>query len=139
MNYEHFEHQADIGIRGFGKTPEEAFANGAKAMFDIMCNLSKVKKIRKVDVECNSHELDELFVEFLNELISLSEIEEVMFCEFQLKITKGDRYYLKGTAFGDTTDVENHQLKTQAKAATFSNLKVFNDGKKWTAQCIIDV
>ena len=29
--YETFEHQADIGIRGFGATMEEAFANAATA------------------------------------------------------------------------------------------------------------
>ena len=31
MDYELLDHEADIGIRGYGNTIEEAFENGAKA------------------------------------------------------------------------------------------------------------
>ncbi len=41
--YEQFEHKADVGVRGYGKTIEEAFENGAKAMFSIMVNIAKIE------------------------------------------------------------------------------------------------
>ncbi|MCK4436526.1 archease, partial [bacterium] len=34
--YETFDHTADLGIRVFGKTREELFANAGYAMFDIL-------------------------------------------------------------------------------------------------------
>ena len=36
MPYKHLEHEADVGVLGIGKTIEEAFEEGAKAMFDVM-------------------------------------------------------------------------------------------------------
>ena len=41
-----FEHKADIGIIGYGTSLEEAFAEGAKAMFEVMVDIKKVKKTK---------------------------------------------------------------------------------------------
>ena len=57
--YETFEHEADIGIRGFGETMEEAFAHAAMALYSVMVNLARVdQQVRKeVIVEAADREL----------------------------------------------------------------------------------
>jgi len=139
MKFEHFEHEADIGIRGFGETVEVAFENCALAMFEITHNPKRVDNKKSIHIECDSEKQDELLVEFLNELLSLSEIEDMTFKEVKVKIRQEGKYHLTGRAYGEERNIPKHQFKTEVKAATFSNLKVAEEKKKWIAQCIVDV
>ncbi|MBI5756822.1 MAG: archease [Nitrospirae bacterium] len=134
--YETFEHRADVGIRGYGKTMEEAFENGAKAMFSVMADIDEVKPIDREDVSCNAPDTDMLFVEWLNSLLSLSHLTGKLFCNFKVKI--GDNR-MTGSAWGERLDSERHHVMTEVKAATYSMLKVSREDDVYVAQCIVDV
>ena len=139
--YENFEHKADIGVRGKGRKVEEAFQEAAKAMFSIECNLKKVKKVKKVKIKCDAQNIEELFVEWLNQLLAQSSIHEMMFSDFKVKINenkKERKFKLAGEASGEKIS-ERQELKTEIKAATYSQLKVFKDKNRWICQCIVDV
>ena len=41
--WEHFEHKADIGVRGFGNTLAEAFEQAAVAMTTVVTDISQVQ------------------------------------------------------------------------------------------------
>lgn len=136
MNYETFEHEADIGVRGFGKTIEQAFENGAKAMFSIMIELDKVEPKTKVEISCDAPDKETLFVEWLNGLLSKADLEDMVFSKFKVKIQENK---LTGFAYGEKLDQEKHKPKLEAKAATYSQLKVYQKEDNWIAQCIVDV
>jgi len=139
VDYETFEHVADVGVRGYGATPEEAFAGGARAMFSVMVELERVEPLTGVEVECSAPEIETLFVEWLNELLFISDSRGMVFSEFELEIRE-DGTALKGRAQGEELVPEKHRPKTEVKAATYSQLKVekTEDGR-WVAQCIVDV
>lgn len=140
MNYEFFEHKADQGIRGYGKTVEEAFENGAMALFEIMCDTSKVEPKKRIKVEASAKDLETLFVEWLNALLAEKDIENILFSKFKVKIKKeGDKYLLSGVAFGEELDEEKHHVKIEAKAATYSGLKSGERNGKKFFQCVVDV
>ncbi len=44
MKFEFFEHTADIGIRAWGDSLEEAFENSALAVFEVITDTSKVQE-----------------------------------------------------------------------------------------------
>jgi len=90
MEYELLEHEADIGIRGYGDTIEEAFENGAKAMFSIMVDLKKVNSQKNVKIKCEAPDIEALFVEWLNELLTKKDIEEAK--------SQGKRWKLIGSS-----------------------------------------
>ena len=46
-HWEHFEHQADIGVRGVGNSMGEAFAQAATAMTAIICDPQGVRSQAK--------------------------------------------------------------------------------------------
>ena len=48
--WEHFEHQADIGVRGVGCTLEDAFAEAATAMTAIICHLPLIRPNKKKEI-----------------------------------------------------------------------------------------
>ncbi len=135
MAYEYFEHIADIGIQGTGNTLEKAFEEAAKAMFEIMIDLSKVNPKNKISFSISADNNEEMFVEFLNELLSLSSLKNLMFSKFKVKIEKNK---LNATAFGEKIS-EKMKLKTEVKAATYSQLKVKKQGNEFVAKTIVDV
>lgn len=139
--YEQFEHKADVGIRGYGKTIEEAFVNGAKAMFSVMVNLKKIEPKKEIKIECEADNLEELFVEWLNTLLSEAGIENLVFSEFKIKEIKktNSGYKLVGVVQGEELNPEKHEPKVEVKAATYSQLKIERKGNQYIAQTIVDV
>lgn len=139
MEYELLEHEADIGIRGYGNTIEEAFENGARAMFSIMIDLETVGPEKNVEIKCEAPDIEALFVEWLNELLTKKDIEEMSFSRFKVKIYKDEIYKLEGTASGEKFDQKKHKAKLEVKGATYSGLKIGKKDEKIFIQCIVDV
>ncbi len=134
---DYFDHKADVGIIGIGTTLPEAFEQAAKAMFDLMYDVEKVKPLEEIQVECEANNPEELFVEWLNALLAQANIHELGLGEFQVKQIKG--FQLLGCAKGEPLDPQRHNLRTEVKAATYAMLKVEKEGEKYIAQCVVDV
>jgi SHS2 domain-containing protein len=134
--YETFEHKADIGIRGYGRTAEEAFQNGARALFSVMVDLETVEGNEKQDIECSADDVETLFVEWLNGLLSVADAEGLVFSDFGVKIEENR---LKGWALGERLDCEKHNPVVEVKAATYHMLKVEKTDDLYIAQCVVDV
>ncbi|UCE20114.1 MAG: archease, partial [Gemmatimonadota bacterium] len=57
---EYFDHQADIGIVGFGASLQEAFEEAAVAMFDLIVDVSRVEPRDEIAIECQAADKEEL-------------------------------------------------------------------------------
>jgi SHS2 domain-containing protein len=136
VQYETFEHEADIGIRGYGDSLEEAFAHAAAAMYSVMVDLSRVepRERRTLTASAGDHEL--LFVEWLNALLALSDIERMVFSRFEAKISGTS---LTGSAWGEPLDRERHEPNVEVKGATLHMLSVGRHNGRYVAQCVVDV
>ena len=146
MAFELFEHKADIGIRGFGRSTDEAFAEAGKALFEVMCDTSKVDPLKAHKFVVEAPDLGALLVKYLNELLFVKDTKKMLYSQFRVKIAEqgnpnGEKSFkLEGVIFGEKIDTKKHSTKVDPKAATYSQLLVEkkSDGK-WVAQCIIDV
>jgi SHS2 domain-containing protein len=137
-NYELIEHTADVGIRVKGKDLEGLFENTALAMFDIIAEKAADKepsRIEKFLIEQKASNLEELFVNWLNELLSLSATKEKIFCEF--KFRNLDERNLEAEALG--CNIKDYKINTEIKAATYHELKLEKTGSGWQAEVIFDV
>jgi SHS2 domain-containing protein len=136
VDYETFEHEADVGIRGFGSSVEEAFQNAAAALYSVMVNIQAVepKEERSVTVTAPDREL--LLVEWLNALLSLSDIERMVFSKFEVAMEGAQ---LTGTAWGEGLDRARHEPHVEVKGATYHMLSVTEREGRYTAQCVVDV
>ncbi len=138
LMYELFEHTADIGVRGYGKTIEESFEEAAKAMISILVDLDTIESKKTIKITAEADSKEELLFEFLNEILAQIDIEGMIFREF--KITKMEGNKLEAELTGEEFNPKKHHAKTQVKAATYSQLKVYKDEKgRWVSQCIVDV
>ncbi|MEW6777170.1 MAG: archease [Bdellovibrionota bacterium] len=141
-DWEHFEHAADVGVRGFGKTPAEAFANAGRALFALVAeDLAAVKESREEKIACRADSLDELFLAFLGELIWLSDTRHFVFGRFEVAIKEPSpgTYELTASAFGEPYDPAHHASTVEPKGATYTALKVTKENERWVAQCVVDV
>jgi SHS2 domain-containing protein len=135
-DYQTFEHEADMGVRGFGETIEEAFENGARAMFSIILDLKRVDPKKKIMVNCSAPDDETLFVEWLNELLTQSGLREMAFSAFKVeKLAEGR---LNGYARGERIDPLKHKVAVEVKGATYSMLRV-GKNHRYVAQCVVDV
>ena len=136
IQYETFEHEADIGVRGFGSTMEEAFENVAVALYSVMVNITRISpaETRTVSVNAPDHEL--LLVEWLNALLSISDVERMVFRKFEVKMNGVE---LSGTAWGEKLDQDRHEPKVEVKGATYHMLSVTKQNERYVAQCVVDV
>jgi len=138
--FELFEHKADIGVRGRGKSREEAFAECAKAMFSIIADIAKVKAESSNAVEAKAGSLESLLVNFLNELLYLHEVRGKLYSGFKVYITEDcGAWEINGKAFGEKINAKKHAIKSGVKAASYHQLKVIEENGAWVAQCVVDV
>jgi len=136
-HWEHFEHGADIGIRGIGSTLEQAFEQAAVAMTTVITNLDLVSASKVVCIHCEAPDTELLFVSWINELIYEMSAHHLLFNRYEAIIHDGK---LSASAFGEAIDPEKHQPAVEIKGATFTELRVFQQADdSWIAQCIVDV
>jgi SHS2 domain-containing protein len=136
VDYATFEHGADIGIRGFGRTMAEAFENTAIALYSVMVNIPAVEASEKRSVTVSAPDNELLLIEWLNALLSLSDIEHMVFSKFKVTM---EGTSLAGTAWGEKLDQERHEPNVEIKGATYYMLKVTEADGRFVAQCVVDV
>lgn len=135
--WEHFPHIADMGIRGFGDSPAEAFAHTALALTAIICPLESVKPERPITIRCEAPDEELLLVDWLNALVYEMAVRGMLFSRFEIRIEHG---ILTATAWGETLDRVRHQPAVEVKGATYTELKVHRNSQgRWIAQCVVDV
>jgi tRNA nucleotidyltransferase (CCA-adding enzyme) len=134
--WENFPHDADVGVRGFGKTPAEAFEQAALALTAVVTTAEIAPKVQ-VAVQCEAPDLELLFVEWLNAIIYEMAVRNMLFSRYAVRI---DGTRLQGTLWGEPVDVARHQPACEPKGATYTALKVAADKDgTWSAACIVDV
>jgi len=136
VNYETFEHEADIGIRGFGDSMAEAFENAALAMYSVIVNVQTIEPKERRGVAVSAPDRELMLIEWLNALLSLSDIDRMVFSKFEVKI---EGTSLIGTAWGDALDRVRHQPRVEIKGATYHMLSVQERDNRYVAQCVVDV
>jgi SHS2 domain-containing protein len=136
-HWEHYSHPADMGIRGFGRTREEAYAQAALALTAIITDPAKIEPRKSVEIICEEDDDEMLFWYWLSALLYEMDTRTMLFGRFDVAPVDGG---IRATAWGDMVDVTRHQPAVEVKAATYADLKVERDSRgMWVAQCIVDV
>jgi SHS2 domain-containing protein len=141
-SWEHFEHAADVGVRGIGATPEEAFSQAGLALFALVAaEPGRVGSALEVPLACEAGGIEELLVAYLDELIFLLDTQRVVLGRFELTIEERPpgTWRLSGRAWGERYDPAVHESTVEPKGATYTALSVAERDGRWAAQCVVDV
>jgi SHS2 domain-containing protein len=135
--WEHYEHQADIGVRGFGASPGEAFEQAAVALTAVITDPATVVEREAVPLACTAPDLGLLLADWLNAVIYAMATRRMLFHRFAVQIN-GEQ--LSATAWGEPVDVARHRPAVEVKGATYTDLAVRSgENDEWIAQCVVDV
>ena len=135
--WEHFAHDADMGIRGIGATPAAAFEQAALALTGLVTDPGTVATRQCIDLACEAPDLELLFTDWINEVIYEMAVRRMLFSRFAVII---DGTKLKAQAWGEPVDRVRHQPVVEPKGATYTELRVAEqEPGQWVAQCVVDV
>lgn len=135
-HWEHFAHDADMGVRGFGTSEGEAFEQAALALTAIITSPEDVVTHEKLTIECTAPDQELLFVDWLNSLIFEMAVRRMLFGKFVVRID-GDR--VRAEVWGEHVDVARHRPAVEIKGATYTALRVAQEDDYWVAQTVVDV
>lgn len=135
MKYEFLDHTADVKIRTYGKTLEEAFSNLVLAFSEFVGKNDKIKPRKGKIVDISGSDRESLLYNFIDEMIYLIDAEGFV-------VAKGEVFFrgnnLRAEFYGD--DAKNYKGLDYFKAATYSEMKIEQDSKgNWSLTVVIDV
>ena len=129
------EHTGEVRLKVTATTCEELFAEAGRALAELM--LGEIVEGPEFgperSVEVRGRDRAATFVEWLNELIFLSETTKQVFTHF--RVQRVDETHAQAFVRGITPDT----LKTAVKAATLHRVVVEFSGGSWRAEVVLDV
>jgi tRNA nucleotidyltransferase (CCA-adding enzyme) len=135
--WEHFRHEADIGVRGWGPTLAEAYAQGALALTAVVARLDDVVPRVPVAITCEAPDPELLFADWLNAIVYEMATLGYLFSRFEVTT---DGNHLAATAWGEPVERDRHEPAVEVKGATYTALRVSEEpGGRWVAQTVVDV
>ncbi len=103
-----------------------------------MVDLTEVEETEDNLIEVKAGDLEELLVEWLNELIYQFEVNELLLKRFNIIHLDSENKKLEAKVYGEKLDLSRHQIEEQIKACTYHQLQI-KKNQIWTARVIFDV
>jgi SHS2 domain-containing protein len=137
MAWEHFPHDADIGVRGTGATRGDAFEQAALAVTAVVTDPAQVAADTSIEIRCEAPDDELLLADWLNALIYEMATRNMLFGRFAVSLRD---HVLEAKAWGEPVDRLRHRPAVEVKGATYTALSVARrDDGIWVAQCVVDV
>lgn len=133
---EHFEHGADIGVRGVGATKARAFEQAALALTGVVADPLGVVAREEVPIHCDARDDELLLLAWLNAVVYEMAVRRMLFGRFEVEL---DKERLRGRAFGEPVSIERHCPAVEVKGATCTLLRVAPAAGGWLARTVVDV
>ena len=135
--FEYLEHTGDIGLKIYGATLPELFANAAEGFTSIITEVKKIEPEFRDEIVVKANGLEELLIEWLNRINYLFEVEGKLFAKWDISSLNENQ--LCAIAEGEIFDAQRHPILHEVKAATYHQLKVEKRKDGWFAQVIFDL
>ena len=169
MKYRCLDHTSDLGLEIFGKDLPELFRNAGFALFDNIVDLSAVVARESQHMELHSATREELFLDWLRELLFrfsseyfvVKEVTDVRIARGQepgvrgqgsggetksevrnqkLEVRSPDREWsLEAAVRGEKFDPQRHRVKIEIKTPTYHMFSITQDANGYKATVIFDV
>ncbi len=135
--FEYLDHTADVIVKGYGDTLEEAFAATAEGMFAVITDLDQVEPREEQDVTADSIDRDGLLVGFLSKLIYVHEVDNFVLKDCDVTLEGGNR--LTARIRGEQFDETRHEHGMHVKAVSYHMLEISEKKDGCFVQVLLDV
>lgn len=135
MSFEEISHTADVKIRARAPTLEALFSETFNALMQVMYGPSRNGGIVK-EIRLESPDNESLLLDFLSEVLFISEIERLVFLNAHVSI-HGTR--LTAELNGEPFDPVRHSGGSEVKGISYSGLAITHDANGYMLDIIFDV
>lgn len=125
-HYEFIEHTADIAVKAYGRSVEDAFATAAVALFDVITDGGRIKSERPLEFEVESVDTEGLLVGFLSHLLVLHEADGYVLTDFNVQFAGPTT--LKVTCGAVAYDADKHGRGHHVKGVSYHMMEIFRGG-----------
>lgn len=135
MSFEEISHTADVKIHATAPTLETLFSETFKALMRVMYGTTSQGEIpREIHIESSS--IESLLIDFLSEVLFVSEVESLVFSEASVRI---NGLSLIAEIKGEPFDPSRHSGGSEVKGISYSGLAITHDANGYMLDIIFDV
>lgn len=136
MPYRFLSHTADVGLEATAPSFTGLVETLAAGMFALIADIRPCVPEREITVTVAAETPEELVVDALSDLLYRSEVDDIVFCEFEA--LQADDGALTVTARG-VDAVAAPLTGAPVKAVTYHDLDLRSAGSTWYARVFFDV
>lgn len=125
--FEYLDHTADIRIHTWGQNVNIAFSQAVYALMEVISpDIRKIEAKIQRTFEIISEDLFSLLFDFLTEFLYFFDAQGLVFSKVNINDIKkiNDKYYLKAEALGEIFSPNKHDIGTEVKAITYSDMEI---------------
>jgi len=139
--FEFLEHTADVYVRTYGETMQEAYENAALSMFETMTDSEKIAQTQEETIEVEAEDQYALLYNWLEALLVKFETENTLFSKFQVTDWKetAENFKIKAKIWGEKFDPQKHPQKVAVKAVTYHRMVIIQDIDRVILEFILDI
>jgi SHS2 domain-containing protein len=136
------DHTADVQVKAWGETLEEAFAQTALSlMTTISPDLEAISQKKEKSLAIEAEDLKALLFDFLSELLYIFDVEKLIFSHINIESIEEleNKYQLVVMMKGEKFDKEKHEIGTEVKAITYSYMNIEKKGGTFQINIVFDI
>ena len=137
MPYRVLPHTADTGIEGTAETLDSLIAVLSQGMFELVGRCKPSSQRRWLTLTIDAETVEDLLVDTLSELLYLSETEDLLFCDFRVRVHPGGPAATMEVGGVPASAVE--PAGPPIKAVTYHDLVVEPRKGSWYGRVYFDV
>ena len=135
--WEHFEVEADVGVRAWGKSRGVAFAQAALGVLALIVDPPSVNRRESREVRAQAGTPETLLAAWIDECLYVHEIEG--FVAGDVEVTECSDTVVHGRLLGEPIEPSRHRLGTVVKGATLHDIAVTTGEDRHEVRIIVDV
>lgn len=135
--WEHFEVEADVGVRAWATSREAAFGQAALGVLALIVDPASVTDRESRAVRAQAETPETLLAAWIDECLYVHEIEG--FVARDVEVTECSDTVAHGRLLGEPIDPARHRLGTVVKGATLHGISVTSDSGQHHVKIIVDV
>ncbi|TMQ26116.1 MAG: archease [Candidatus Rokuibacteriota bacterium] len=135
--WEHFEVEADVGVRAWGATRAQALAQATLGVFALIVMPAEVEPRERREVRAQADGAEALLVAWIDECLYVHDIEGFVVHDVELSVCTDTLAH--GVLHGEPLDPARHRVGTVVKGATYHEVKVAVRNGVHEVKVIVDV
>ena len=135
--FEVLEHTADVGLRVYGKTLQELFANAGLGMMSLAFESQTAQPNERLALSAQGADLEDLLVHWLSEILYFVDAEGWVFSRFS--VGRCEENTIEGEGWGERRDPAARSRAVAVKAVTYHQVSVKETADGWEAVVYFDI